>query len=352
MKNNIISNRKVYLDVLRILAIFLVLFTHTGLDGNKLYTVATKTTLQTVYAMLDCFRTINNPLLFMISGALLLGKNEDIATIYRKRVLRFLVCLLLFSYIQAIWNYCHSSKTDIFNIWETFKSLLSGPVRLQYWYLYSYISFLVMLPFLRSIAQRMDNVQFKYLFFLSIVIMDLFPLISLKLGIAKINFTIFLNSFTTLYPLLGYYLDNYGESIMKTWMYPVIGILMLVGVFLAARMTIWNYAKSGNWEERYITLFYTFTAVTVFLLVKECVCLFGKNNLLKPIGIRFIQYISGTMFGIYLLENILESFTKPMFNALIKYMPRIFACGIWLVITMMFGNIIVALMKKVPGLKK
>ena len=182
--------------------------------------------------------------------------------------------------------------------------------------------------------------------------MDLFPLISLKLGIAKINFTIFLNSFTTLYPLLGYYLDNYGESIMKTWMYPVIGILMLVGVFLAARMTIWNYAKSGNWEERYITLFYTFTAVTVFLLVKECVCLFGKNNLLKPIGIRFIQYISGTMFGIYLLENILESFTKPMFNALIKYMPRIFACGIWLVITMMFGNIIVALMKKVPGLKK
>lgn len=46
---NITNNhyRKIYLDILRVLAIFLVLFTHTGLNGNKLYII------------LDCFRTIN-----------------------------------------------------------------------------------------------------------------------------------------------------------------------------------------------------------------------------------------------------------------------------------------------------
>lgn len=33
------NNRKIYLDGLRILAIFLVLFTHTGTNGNKLYMV-------------------------------------------------------------------------------------------------------------------------------------------------------------------------------------------------------------------------------------------------------------------------------------------------------------------------
>lgn len=77
-------------------------------------------------------------------------------------------------------------------------------IRLQYWYLYSYLSFLVVLPFLRSIAQHMDDTQFQYLLILSIVTMDFFPIISIKLGIFGINFNIFLNSVTTLYPLLGY----------------------------------------------------------------------------------------------------------------------------------------------------
>ena len=76
MENTVKTSRKFYLDILKVMAIFLVLFTHTGLNGNKLYTVTTKGMLQTVYTMLDCFRTINNPLLFMISGALLLRITE------------------------------------------------------------------------------------------------------------------------------------------------------------------------------------------------------------------------------------------------------------------------------------
>ncbi len=171
MKDMIKSKHKVYLDLLRILAIYLVLFSHTGLIGNKLYTTASNKALQILYAMFDCFRTINNPLLFMISGALLLGKNENLDVIWRKRVLRFMVCLLLFSYVQAIWNYYCSPNVDEFNPWNIFKKLLSGPIRSQYWYLYSYISFLVMLPFLRNIAQQMNDVQFKYLLALTLIVM-------------------------------------------------------------------------------------------------------------------------------------------------------------------------------------
>lgn len=123
------------------------------------------------------------------------------------------------------------------------------------------------------------------------------------------------------------------------------------GILFAALMTIWNYEKSGNWEERYITLFYTFTAVSVFVFVKKG-CSHRVNNLLKHGGVQFIQYISETMFGIYLIENILEAFTKPVFDIIVKFMPSIFACGIWLIITMMLGNIVVGLMKKMPVLRK
>lgn len=345
------NNRKLYLDVLRIFAIFLVLFTHTGIEGAKLYTITENVILQIMYAMLDCFRTINNPLLFMISGALLLGKEENIDTIWRKRVIRFLVCLLLFSYIQAIWNYFYSSDEAIFDIWEIFKNLLVSPIRLQYWYLYSYISFLVMIPFLSGIAKQMDNSQFRYLLILAIVTIDLFPLASLKLGIAKINFSIFLNSYTTLYPLLGYYLDNHSDKLTKK-QYILITVLTIWSIWFSAYMTIWNYRKFGNWEEKYITLFDTFVAVTVFFLVKKFILYLEQNRKLKYRIVQFIEFVSSTTFGIYLLENILEAFTRPIFILLSNYMPLIFACGIWLIATMFFGNIVVGLMKKVPGLKK
>lgn len=352
MDNIQTNNRKIYLDVLRILAIFLVLFTHTGTNGNKLYMVVSGEIQQKVYIMLDCLRTINNPLLFMISGALLLGKDENIDIIWKKRIMRFFICLLLFSYIQVIWNLYFSENQIRFNAWETFKSLLSNPLRPQYWFLYSYICFLAMLPFQRSIAQQLNDTQFKYLLILSIVTMDLFPLIALKLGIQRINFSIFLNSFTTLYPLLGYYLDKNGDRLMKKWMYPIMMIVGILGVLFATHMTVWNYIEVGEWEERFITLFYTFTAVIVFLLIKKLMSWLERNNLIKSKVAGFIQFISSTTFGIYLLENILEKFTWPLFNTLRRFIPCIFACWIWIIVTMIFGAIVVKCMRKVPGLKK
>jgi len=180
-------NRKIYLDILRIMAIFLVLFTHTGVRGAKLYTTTDNNFLRYIYVMFDCFRTINNPLLFMISGALLLGKEETIKEICRKRVLRFLVVLTAFTYMQVIYNCIINGTFDGFNIKHIFLNMLSEPVRTSYWYLYSYISFLVMLPFLRKIAVNINKKEFIYLFLLTIIIMDLFPLICIAFNIEKIK---------------------------------------------------------------------------------------------------------------------------------------------------------------------
>lgn len=77
-----------------------------------------------------------------------------------------------------------------------------------------------------------------------------------------------------------------------------------------------------------------------------------KNKLLPEKVTKIIQYASSTMFGIYLLENILETFTNPLFNLLDRFIPRIFACNIWIIVTMLMGSIIVGLLKKIPGLKK
>lgn len=77
-----------------------------------------------------------------------------------------------------------------------------------------------------------------------------------------------------------------------------------------------------------------------------------KNKILPEKVTKIIQYASTTMFGIYLFENILEALTNPLFNLLDRFIPRIFTCNIWIIVTMLMGSIIVGLLKKIPGLKK
>lgn len=63
------SSRKIYLDVIRVAAAFLVIFTHTGNLGSKLYAFGDYGLIRNgIYIMADTIRCINVPLFFMVSG--------------------------------------------------------------------------------------------------------------------------------------------------------------------------------------------------------------------------------------------------------------------------------------------
>lgn len=357
-KNNF--NRKIYLDILRIMAIYLVLFTHTGIRGPKLYTITNNNFLRYIYLIFECFRTINNPLLFMISGALLLGKKETLKEICKKRIFRFLVVLVIFTYIQAIYNCIISGTLDGFNIKNIFVNMLSTPITTSYWYLYSYISFLVMLPFLRKIAANINEKEFIYLFLIIIIIMDLFPLICIVLNIERINFNIFLNSINTIFPLFGFYIDKNwhggGQNCtkIKNAFIPLLSVTTIIGIGIASWLTIWNFNQTGNWEEKYISMFNNIVAVFIFIIIKQ----FSEKffSIIKPknkeIIFTIIKFISGTMFGIYLLENMLKSVTNFVYIWLSDFMPSIIACLIWILVVMFLGIIIIGIIKKIPGFNK
>ena len=67
------KNKEVYIEVLRIVAVFLVIFNHT--DGYFLYYSNTENPLTWWFSFLgSVLCRINVPLFVIISGALLLGK--------------------------------------------------------------------------------------------------------------------------------------------------------------------------------------------------------------------------------------------------------------------------------------
>ena len=69
------KSRSVYLDILRILAVLLVIFTHTGGIGAKMYTVehVYVSKISKILALgLDVFRCVNVPLFFIIGSYILI----------------------------------------------------------------------------------------------------------------------------------------------------------------------------------------------------------------------------------------------------------------------------------------
>ncbi len=346
-------NRKSSFDLIRVFAIFLVLFTHTGTEGSKLYTIGTSTlNIKTfLYIFLDCFRTINNPLLFMISGALLLGKEEPFKTVVTKRIVRFTIVLLVFSYIKVLSSCYLSGTLHSFNALSTLKDIISSPVQTSYWYLYSYISFLIMLPLLRLMVRNMQVKDGLYLFFIGVLVLDGFRIIRTAFNISHINLTIYFSEMILFYPLIGFLLENKcTEKInsLSKRSFVILGSLALLGVCISALATYHEFLRTQSWSETWIVLFDPFLAAFFFIFFRFVGETISGNSRLSSL----IYIASDSMFGIYLCENYFKKITKPVFYLMKSYIPTLFACIIWLICTMILGIIVISVIKKIPGVRK
>ena len=97
---------KVYLDILRIIAIFLVIFNHAPGYNKAIGYYDGENIKNIIFYMIGTFTKINVPLFLMVSGALLLGKEENWDVILKKRILRMFIVLLLAHLIIYIENIC------------------------------------------------------------------------------------------------------------------------------------------------------------------------------------------------------------------------------------------------------
>lgn len=130
--------------------------------------------------------------------------------------------------------------------------------------------------------------------------------------------------------------------------------MAITGIGTASLLTIWNFSKTGRWEEKYITMFYSIVAVFIFITIKQ----FSEKffNSVKPENKEFIykiiKFTSGSMFGIYLLENMLEAVTNFVYIWLSGFMPSIIACFIWILVTMFLGIFVIGALKKASWINK
>ncbi|MDE6214340.1 MAG: acyltransferase family protein, partial [Lachnospiraceae bacterium] len=131
---------------------------------------------------------INVPLFFMVSGALLLEKQENIVTVLKKRISR--VCLVILLFELGIFIECRLYALAQGRDYEfTVKRFIYGVFAREldetgaYWYLYAYLGFLCLLPLLQKLAKQMSRSDFYTLLTLHFVFLFIKYAVTIRIPI-------------------------------------------------------------------------------------------------------------------------------------------------------------------------
>lgn len=336
-------------ELLRLIAIFGVVFNHTQLRGFELYMVEGSRVNYLGSLLLSVLCKVAVPLFFLVSGGLLLHRNEPLRVLLKKRVLRMAVVLVLFSGILYLF-WCGWGVVTEPGVGDFLRRLWSTGVSVPYWYLYAYLSLLLLLPLLRPMVQHMSDRAFLYLTVLHLLRYPVLQVAGelLELGALHENFWLPMAEPNLYYFLMGYYLAHRFDwtrmgkkQLGLSW---GLALLAVLGMMALAHI---HFQRYGTGMDHLRTLA-VFPVFAVYATVHQ-LC---DRHPLKGRGAKVVETLGGCVFGTYLLEGVFRHYLEPVYLALEPKIHVLPACLVWVAAVVAAGLAVTWVLKKVPGLKK
>ncbi len=310
-KGDKVKQRFAYIDVLRIMSAVFVMYIH-GSAYHDWENMNMPPLERTVYMVIAIITTCAVPIFMMLSGSLLIPKDESLKDLYKKRVSRVLLVILFITIICLVKDYIYTHTINFSRIFYDFLNL-SARRSIIFWYLYWWLAFVIALPFYRKFAKSMDRGLYKYLFVLVIIFNIALPSINALLnhfGIAPINlakeFSITILSNSIFYPLAGYYVDHVMDNTKVSF-----GRCLSTLVLAIAITALFNYIDMR--ENGRIVLFGGFSpiiTISLYLTIKELFKNYNNEKVMKV-----ISFVSAQTLCIYLLHVFIpDSFSIALSN--------------------------------------
>lgn len=346
MKAEKIKSRKIYLDILRILACYLVLICHTieftyksnVIEENWIFSNA-----------LYYISKIAVPIFFMLSGSLILRKDIGYKQILNKIVCRLLIPLFVVSFLA------YFKLNPIFtfeNLLNFFRAFCNADVLLSYWFIYSLIGMYICTPFLRKMVKNMDKKDFLIFFSIFIIVTGILPIFSYYTNV-KITeyFVVPIIGRWIPYYLLGYFMFEKNEikstnkgAIIAT----AIGIISLIISVVLTYLDV-KYKQTPTMfldKVDYINLFAL--TVSIAYLIKY----FFENKVFSGTISKIIINISECTFGMYLIHHILIGRYEYIYKFLENYIGSTLGIILHNVVFFSILFIIICIIRKLPYAKK
>ena len=348
------------MDFLRIFAMLLVIFNHTPAYSMLVKWNCSANVSDILSQCLSVGCRMAVPLFLMMSGALLLPRDEPVKHLVYKRIWRFTQALLLFMIIQYTYyslvvdGELNTIKNFVVDLWHC--NLGKTGVLMQsgagcVWYFGIHLGLLLFLPILRGV-KRLDTSTLIYLFVAYIVLSMLLPaLYTYGTGLPSKGFAVIqrfpLDNYFIYYVLVGYFIEHrINIDRLKTWHWG----MLFIGTLVSFAVTLWHYNGKGgniNIDLATFSVFMIIPTVALYLSTKKMcrgITAWGScANILSKLG--------AAVFTVMFFEGIIRKLIRlwmPQFPYYTEYWASIVVS----IVTLIVGLAIGLVFKRIPYIKK
>lgn len=155
--------------------------------------------------IIDTASRVSVPCFFMITGALLLGRQEPLEK-HIRRLIRFFIVLIVWSLIYWVWNTFYMG-TDV-----DLSQILYTPTEAHLWYLYAMIPIYCVMPFFQVMCRHMDErLECAFLILITAAAIVNY-IVSLQKEEVYYDLPIIGDRIYSYYIFIGYYIAKYRKK--------------------------------------------------------------------------------------------------------------------------------------------
>jgi len=352
------KKQHLYIEALRVLACLAVIFNHSPRSSYFLFTTREAGSLlyfADLAVSISCKFAV--PLFFAISGALMLGREISIKTLWTKRISKTVLMLAVFSVAShlisaAAGRELLSPKAMIFQAYDR-------DLNYAYWYLYAYIAFLMSLPMLSSMLRGLKNREILYMICLALFFRSFLPAFEQMRWEGTHHLSSHMNvtwmiSDIVLYPTIGYFLHNRMDVNACKRALPILWLAAAAGLYMSCLLTWHEYLETWVMHiETYHSLFGGVYAAAIFTTVRVMYDRVPQDSRLG----RWTAALGSMTLGVYLLHVPVMDHTR-LFQELVwvpmdaMHLPQLLCGAIYIVLLFAACAAITVVLKRIPGFRE
>lgn len=288
------KTREYAFDILRVISMIMVIIIHiANVYCRSFGMISTKSYLISLIFNTIC--RVSVPIFFMISGSLLLDRSFNKEK-YLKRVLKYVVLIVVWDIIYLVWEYFYLGVT-----YDKLYMLVIDPYRAHLWFLYTILVLYAIQPLLKLIMDKSNNV-------VKIILLTVWIILSLASMLNP-----YVAKFFTIFSYIGYFIiGKYLYDFIKKYDLRKYNISLILIMIICFSISIWmNYSLSIKLNQFY-NLFFAyrtpFIMISSFALYVLIISNYRKDSLNK-----FITGLSDLSLGVYLIHGIFLDVTVKVF---------------------------------------
>ena len=318
--------RNFHLDQMRVISCIMVIAIHVCNIYNRAFPDLSQIDYS-IAAFINSFSRISVPIFFMVSGALMAGREPNIKKSL-DRFLKYFIITIFWCAFYFLWTKLYLNDT------YDFHDILTTPTSKHLWFLYALLSIYLALPLIQTLIRNLSDKMLYYMLILFAVsifggyILE-FIGVSVKYPIAIIYQNQYLFFF-----ILGYVLHNKKHKIS--------GWFFIVGCLAAAICTIIVSYIEGNHNE---VIFQYRNPMLVLASISAFIIMLRLPKSIPQAWEKFVRHVSDNSFGIYVFHAVFLNIIDKEF--IMYKVPAWFGILLFIAIIFILSDIFVNIFRKI-----